>query len=202
VTGLAPALGKLAAPPSARPWEAIRLALLDALVLSRAGGGMTQAACSTAWATAAAELAAAVQADARTAVEAAALHSRYPARRLAPLLPDPEQHDILLQRLLAAAIPLERLATAPDTDATLRARGAALEAAWESAVGIAHAETMRWRGIASRVAAWHRPWTPVIAVSAVVLTLTAVVAAWLGGQLTAPDWFAPIATWFWELPWL
>lgn len=199
---LAPALGKLAAPPTARPWDTIRLTLLDALVSSRSGGGMTQAGCTAAWATAVAELATTVHADARTAIEAAAVHSRYPARRLAPLLPDAEQHDILLQRLLAAAIPLERLATAPDTDATLRARGAALEAAWETAVGIARDETMRWRGIAARVAAWRRPWAPVLAVSGVVIALTLLVAAWLGGQVTAPDWFAPIAIWFWELPWL
>ena len=163
---------------------------------------MTQAVCTAAWATAVAELATTLHADARTAIAAAAGHSRYPARRLAPLLPDAEQYDILLQRLLAAAIPLERLATASDTDATLRARGAALETAWDGAVGIAHEETMRWRGIAARIAAWRRPWTPVIAVSGVAVALTLVVAAWLGGQLPAPDWFAPIAIWFWELPWL
>ena len=199
---LAPALGKLAAPPTARPWEAIRLTLLDSLVQASAGGGMTQAQCTAAWTAAAAELATVVHEDARRAIEVAALHSRYPTRQLAPLLPDAEQHDILLQRLLAAAIPLERLATAPDTIATQRARGAALETAWEAAVGIAHQETFRWRGIAARVAAWHRPWRPVLVASGVVIALTMLVAAWFGGQIDAPDWFTPIAVWFWGLPWL
>jgi len=199
---LAPALGRLAAPPTARPWEAIRLGLLDAVVQSGAGGGMTQQMCTAAWATAAAELAAAVLTDARAALEAAAHHARYPARRLAPLLPDAEQHDILLQRLLAAAIPLERLAASPDTEATQRARGAALEAAWDDAISMAQAETVRWRSSASRVAAWQRPWMPVMVVGSVVIVLTLILAAWLGGQLAAPEWFAPIATWFWWLPWL
>jgi hypothetical protein len=162
---------------------------------------MTHAACTAAWATAATALAAAVHAEARMAIDAAALHSRYPARRLGSLRPDAEQHDILVQRLLAAAIPLERLATAPDSDASRRARGAALEAAWESAVDIAQAEMRAWRGVAARIASWRRPWTPVIAAGGVALALTTVVAAWLGGQLPAPDWFAPIATWFWGLPW-
>jgi hypothetical protein len=202
VSPLAPALGRLAAPPTARPWEAIRLELLDAVVTAGAGGGMTPEACEAAWATAAAALATAVEGDARATLEAAAARSRYPARRLAPLLPDAEQHDILLQRLLAAAIPLERLAAAPATDATLRARGAALEGAWDEAVRIAQAESARWRGVASQVAAWRRPWTPVIAAGSVVLLLTVVVSTWLGGQLDAPGWFAPIATWFWGLPWL
>jgi hypothetical protein len=163
---------------------------------------MTQATCTAAWSTAATELAAVVHEDARRAIETAALHSRYPTRRLAPLLPDAEQQDILLQRLLAAAIPLERLATAPDTDATHRARGAALEAAWDAAVGIAHQETMRWRGVASRVAEWRRPWTPVLVVSGMVIALTLLLAAWFGGQIDAPEWFTPIAVWFWGLPWL
>lgn len=195
-------LGRLAMPPVARPWEAIRLDLVDALVAAGAGGGMTPSACATAWATAAAALATAVQDEARAAIEAAVVHSRYPATRLAPLLPDAEQHDILLQRLLAAAIPLERLAAAPDGEATQRARGAALETAWDDAVQIARAETARWRAVASRVAAWRRPWAPVIAVGGVVVVLTLVVSAWLGGQLDAPGWFDPIATWFWGLPWL
>lgn len=201
MSALAPLLGRLAMPAAARPWEAIRLALLDAVVTAGAGGGMTPQACADAWATTAAALATVVQEDARVALEAAAAHSRYPARRLASLLPDAEQHDILLQRLLAAAIPLERLAAAPQGEATQRARGAALEAAWDDAVDIARAETARWRGVAAGVAAWRRPWTPVMAVGGVVVVLALVLSAWLGGQLEAPGWFAPIATWFWGLPW-
>jgi hypothetical protein len=195
-------LGRLATPPAARLWEAIRLDLVNAIVTAGAGGGMTPQGCAAAWATTATALAAAVQEEARAAIEAAAVHARYPAKRLAPLLPDAEQHDILLQRLLAAAIPLERLAAAPDGEATQRARGAALEAAWDDAVQIARAETARWRAVASRVAAWRRPWAPVIALGGVAVVLTVVLSAWLGGQLEAPGWFDPIATWFWGLPWL
>lgn len=195
-------LGRLAMPPVARPWEAIRLDLLDTLVTRRTEAGLPQHLCTTAWATAAAALASAVVEEAGRAITAAAAHARYPDRRLAPLLPDAEQHDMLLQRLLAAAIPLERLADAPETTATHRARGAALEAAWDEAIRIAQTETVRWRGVAARVAAWRRPWTPVIIAGGVVVLLALIIAAWLGGQLDAPEWFTPIATWFWGLPWL
>lgn len=162
---------------------------------------MTHEACSEAWEAASAALADAVHEDARTALEAAARYARYPTRRLHALLPDAEQRDVLFHQLLAAAIPLERLAGAPAGDATTRARGAALEAAWDQATGIARAEVSRWRGTTARVMAWRRPWRPVVVVSSVALLGTLLVAGWLGGQVAAPAWFAPIASWFWGLPW-
>lgn len=162
---------------------------------------MTHEACREAWAAASAALADTVHGEARTALEAAARHARYPTRRLVPLLPDAEQRDILYQQLLAAAIPLERLAGAASGDVTTRARGAALEAAWDEATGIVRAEASRWRGTAARLMAWRRPWRPVVVAGTVALLVTLLVAGWLGGQVTAPEWFAPIASWFWGLPW-
>lgn len=195
-SALGPTLGRLAAPPSGARWEGIRLDLLDALLADPTPEGWL-----TAWEAAMAALRDAVLAEAREALEAAAGHARYPEARLRTLLPDAEQADILWQRLLAEGMAVERLGAAGASPEAMRARAAALEAAWDGAVGVATAERQRWASLAARVAAWRRPWWPVLTVGGVLLLLTAVVSAWLGGQLPAPAWFTPVAQWFWGLPW-
>jgi hypothetical protein len=51
------------------------------------------------------------------------------------------------------------------------------------------------------VAEWRRPWRPVVIAGSVLSLAAVIVASWLGGQLPAPQWFDPVAAWFWELPW-
>ena len=57
------------------------------------------------------------------------------------------------------------------------------------------------RAIAAELSAWRRPLRPVLVVGGGVVMLTLIVAAWLGGWLPAPAWFAPIGAWVWSLPW-
>jgi hypothetical protein len=131
----------------------------------------------------------------------AATESRYPARRLTALLPDAETADALLHRLLAEGMPLERFEGLPDDDPTRRARALALEAAWEGAVVVAGSEAARWRGRAAVVRGWQRSRRPLWVASGVLLTVTIVLAGWLGGEIPAPEWFRPVAEFWWSLPW-
>lgn len=198
---LAPDLGRIAAGPGTAPYEDVRLRLLDALVTAKAEGRLAQPAWQEAFDAAAQSLKLRVIADADQALRAAAEHSRYPARRLAALLPDTEVADILLQRLLAEGMPLERLDGTPDDGDGRRLRAIAIEAAWDGAARLAAGETMRWRALAEEVAAWRRPMRPFWVGATLALAVLALVSAWLGGQLAAPAWFVPVRDAFWRLPW-
>ncbi len=194
-------LARLARPATAAPYEAIRLALLDHLLAANAGGALTAAAWEGAFAAAATALRDAVLDHATMGMHAAGRRARYPASVLERQLPDAIAADTLLNRLLATGIPLEALASLPDSPAARRARGSALEGAWEAAVTLALEESRRWHAAAAWVTMWRRPLAPLVAGVgglAVALTLT---AAWLGGQLTPPEWFRPIHEAFWRLPW-
>lgn len=201
MSALATTLGRLAAPPAAQPFDAIRLDLLDQLVTghSHAPG---HDAWAGAWERAATALRDAVIADARAGLHAAALHSRYPARKLAAIGPDPEAAEALRHRLLAEGMRLETFEGQPADAPTDRRRGAALEEAWGGAVRIALTEALRWRSAAGRIAAWRRPMRPFWALTALGLAVSIVVAGWLGGQLPAPAWFRPLHDAWWSLPWL
>lgn len=194
-------LGRIAAPPLAQPFEDVRLALLDALVARRRGGALTPAAWVEEFDAATRSLRLRVLADAERAIREAAREARLPSRRLAAELPDAERADRLLQRLLAEGIPLEALADAPDDAAGERARAAALEAAWDGARRIALEERARWRERADALATWRRPLAPLWIGVALLAVPLVIAGAWLGGQLTPPEWFRPIHEWFWGLPW-
>jgi hypothetical protein len=142
-----------------------------------------------------------VMSDANRAIEAAAAQSRFPSTRLATLRPDAEAAETLLHRLLAEGVPLERLDGAASDDAVTRARGAALQAAWDAAARIAIAERGHWAGVARDIEQWRRPWRPLVIAALVTLTTLAVIAAMLGGVIPAPAWFQPVTDWFWGLPW-
>ncbi len=201
MTALGPALGHLADPPRDAPYEALRLDLLDRVVQVATTGTANGAAWVAAWEATAQALADTVLAEARDGMREAVAHARYPARRAAALLPDAETADALLQRLRAAGMPLEALAAAPTTPDLTRRRAAAVDAAWETARQIAVSDLARWRAIAREISAWRRPLRPVLIAAGVALALVAVTAAWLGGWVPAPAWFAPIGAWFWSLPW-
>jgi hypothetical protein len=139
--------------------------------------------------------------DAETLLRSAAGYSHFPSRRLEALFPDAEVADALLQRLLAEGMPLERLEGVPDDLVSRRARALAVTAGWEGALRIATEDAARWRALAAEVAAWRRPLRPFWIAAAVLCVITLVVAAWLGGQLRAPLWFAGVRDAFWRLPW-
>jgi hypothetical protein len=124
-----------------------------------------------------------------------------PSAALAELQPSAEAAERLLQRLLAEGMPLEVLEPAAVDAATDRRRGAALEAAWEGAVGVATAEAARYRQVAERTLAWRRPWRPLVMAGAAITIVALVIAAMIGGLVPAPDWFVPVIDWFWSWPW-
>lgn len=198
---LAAQLGRIAAPPHGAPFESVRLALLEALITARHEGSLTHETWQRAFDHAARSLRLRVIEHAERELRAAAAQSRFPRRRLAALLPDAEAADALLHRLLAEGIPLERFERQSDTDEMRHRRALAMEAAWEGAAAIAKAESLRWSGVAATVAAWRRPTAPVWVASALLLGGSLLVAAWLGGELPAPEWFDPIGRIFWGLPW-
>ena len=179
----------------------MRLALLDRLVTVAAAERLDHAAWEAAFAEAAGALRDRVMAQAAELVEGAAREARLPAARLRAQLPDAERGEALLNRLLACAMPLERLAGEGSGLLSRRARGAALEAAWEAAVAVAVSELRSWRQRAAVVAAWRRPLAPVVASVGGLAVVLTVVSAWLGGQLTPPEWFRPVHAAFWSLPW-
>ncbi len=194
------ALGRLGAPPSPAPFDEIRLVMLDTLLVERRSSA-GHAPWHLAWDRTATLMRDTVLGDARAALRAAAEHSRYPSRRLAALDPDDETAEILRNRLLAAGMALERFENEPGDPDTDRRRGAALEQSWDGAVQVATADAARWRSIAAEVASWRRPMRPFWLVLTAAIGVTAVGAAWLGGQLDAPAWFAPVRDWWWGLPW-
>lgn len=198
---LAVDLGRLADPAGPSAYDDVRLALLDTLITAKGAGTLEHAAWQDAFESAARSLRIRVIGDAEAGMRGAALHSRFPAKRLAALLPDAEVADTLLQRLLAEGMPLERLEGVPDDSASRRARALAITAGWEGAVRVAAVDAARWRALAEEVARWRRPVRPFWYSAAGLAVLVLIVAAWLGGQLPAPRWFAPVSQAFWALPW-
>ena len=196
---LAAELGRLASPAQAGPFDDVRLALLDAIIAAKAEGRMDQQAWEDAFGGAVRSMRLRVLADAEQMVRSAAAHSRYPARRLQALLPNAELADSLLNRLTAEAMPLERFAGLGDDPVSRRARAAALEQAWEGAVGVASTETARWRTLAMQVAAWRRPTGMLWTLSILIVLVALVLAAWLSGTIASPRWFRPINDMWWRL---
>jgi hypothetical protein len=175
--------------------------LLDRLLAAGDGDVFTAAAWEAAFEEAATSLRDEVLRHAESAIQAAARRSRYPSAALARALPDAAAGEALLNRLLSVAMPLEGLAALPDDAVSRRARGSALEGAWDAAVALAAAESRRWQVTAGRIATWRRPLLPLVSGLAGLATVLVVTSAWLGGQLTPPEWFRPVHEAFWSLPW-
>ena len=196
---IAAELGRLAAPPRATAFDDVRLALVDAVIGAKADGRMDQAAWEEAFGQAARSVRLRVLANAEQMLRVAAAHSRYPSRRLQALLPTAEAADTLLNRLLAEGMPLERFEGLGDDPVSRRARGAALEAAWDGAVRVATGETARWRGVAAQVESWRRSTSLLWAISVGILVVSLLLAGWLSGAIPAPEWFRPINGFWWRL---
>jgi hypothetical protein len=195
---LGPALGRLARPPQGSADDGLRLTLVDRLIQSEPLGGGDWVRI---WRETATEWAGAVLEEASDSLRRAATRSRLPGARLAALLPDPESHHVLVERICAEAMALEDLAGEPFGAATTRRRGATLAAAWEGAAALVAAERARWRERADTIGAWRRPWRPLVVTALMLLSAAALAALWIGGWVPTPSWFQPVVSAFWDLPW-
>ena len=158
------------------------------------------------WERAVADVGAGVTAEATWRIREAAGLSRFPARRLAALLPGAEERRVLAARLSAAGIGLEEAvlqledASIPWSDALRRIAGE-LEAAWEQLATTARQDLAIWEQRAAEIRRWKRPWTPLLATGFLLLGLTTWLGLVLGGYLPVPVWLRPLAQWVWNLPW-
>lgn len=187
--------------------EARRLAARDERQAALAAVGRT--AWLEAWEEAVAGVAELLGAQIEDRLRAAALHARMPRRRLARLLPDATARRALVARLggtgvgLVPALDLlERRAEAAlgatglDRDVmdgwqeALRTAGRRLDAAWIALEETVEREWAHWERLAAEIAAWRKPWWPVVATGAIVLAGAVWLGLVLGGYLAAPGWFA------------
>ena len=171
------------------------------MITAKGAGRLEHAAWAEAFEGAVRSLRIRVIGDAEAMLRSAAGYSHFPLRRLDALLPDAEVADALLQRLLAEGMSLELLEGMADDPAMRRARALAITAGWEGAVRIASADAARWRALAAEVGVWRRSLRPFWITAGVCCLLALVAAAWLGGQLRSPLWFAGVRDAFWRLPW-
>jgi hypothetical protein len=159
-----------------------------------------------AWERAVADAGSAITAEITQRLRDAASISRFPARRLDPVLPGPEDRRVLAARLSAAGIGLEAAVSqlddtsTPWTDALRRTAGE-LEAAWEQLGITAHRELSTWDQRAAAIRQWKRPWAPLVMIGLFLLGFTTWLGLVLGGYLPVPGWLRPLAQWFWYLPW-
>lgn len=72
-----------------------------------------------------------------------------------------------------------------------------LDSAWRGLEAAAAAELDAWGEDVGRVRSWRRSRWPLWAVTAVVLGVALWVGLVLGGFVPAPDWFRPVAEWWW-----
>lgn len=157
------------------------------------------------WRAAAAKATDRTQAAIAARIERAGHRSRYPQRKLAGLLPGPEDRAVLAARIDAAGIPLEeRTARIPQGDQWwegIRQAAVALEDSWEALEEQVRQELATGALTAARVEQWRpslRPWFVALGLAMVVVTWLGLV---LGGQLPRPPWLDPLNDWFWSIPW-
>lgn len=165
-----------------------------------------------AWERAVAAVAERVVARLDARIEAAALESRLPVRRLAQLRPDDEERRAIAVRLgvsggpfVAALDSLERTvpgagrnpAGVAEWQAALGLVARRLEVSWTALQEAADAEEAAWRGEIERVRAWRRPRWPLWLISAVVAALAVYLGLVLGGFVVVPPVLAPVARFSW-----
>ncbi len=211
---LGPWLGRLVTPPDP---PSIAEALLSEVRLQLLTAVFQRTEWLAAWQAAVGSGGSLVGAEVEERIRAAALESRYPARRLRQTLPTNEDREILLARLSAAGIGLEtvvnRLTSRPagrlaDTQerstreledaSNLRMICGELEVAWDRLVKTANDELAKADRIAADIRGWRRPLAPLILGSTVLLTAATWVGLVLGGYLRAPGWFLPVAELVWN----
>ena len=221
---LGPLLGTLVEPPEHEGEEAAldqtRLAMVDA-VFGRAAHARHQlaqgeeetaraalggSAWLEIWDAAAAQSAATLMERAERRLREAAAYSRFPARRLAALLPSAEDRAVLTAKLNAAGMGLEAAAPALDAgvlewDQAARRAAGELEQAWQRLVRAAEDEMSIWDRRVEEIRTWRRPWLPLALGGGIALGLGTWLGLVLGGYLPVPGPLRPLAEWVWSLPW-
>lgn len=134
----------------------------------------------------------------------AAAESRFPRKRIAALLPDPEERRILAARLSAAGMGLEDAVPLLDNPArpweeALRRVAGELEAAWDRLVATALHELEPWDRRAMEIRLWRRSWLPLVIAGTLGLALAVWLGLVLGGLIPAPGWLRPLTDWLWNL---
>ncbi|NOT08593.1 MAG: hypothetical protein HOP28_10365, partial [Gemmatimonadales bacterium] len=158
------------------------------------------------WERAVAAASAAVAEEAERRLRHAAIAARYPAKRLASLLPDVEEKRVLSARLSAVGVPLEEgtadLGEAPSEwiGAITRMAGE-LESAWDGLHRAARQELQMWERRADGIRGWRRPWRTLGLIGGLSLSLAVWAGLVLGGFLPVPNFLRPAAEWLWSLPW-
>jgi hypothetical protein len=152
------------------------------------------------------------------AFAAAAAESRFPARRLRQLRVTPTELSAIIARLGACGAPFEaQLARLDELAGPASAAGTAGEAAfarwwtgvtdtaraldssWHALEEAAEAEVERWKREVDAVRAWRRPRWALWLISGLGLALASWLGLMLGGYLAVPDWFRPVAEWWWAV---
>ena len=221
---LGPYLGRLAsadAPGLRDPeLETVRLALLSAL-FERAGRARALLASGDAdgaraalsreawlgiWAEAVAAAASALLAGIERRLREAAAVSRIGARKVAGLLPGPEDRRILSARLASAGIGLEETTLelakpGHEWDEAIRRSAGELTGAWDQLLALTRHERDFWDRRVADVRAWRRPWRPLLLTGTVLLVLAIWLGLVLGGFLPVPGFLRPVTDWYWSLPW-
>jgi hypothetical protein len=233
---LGPSLGRLVDParPATGPlglaFDDVRLELVTALFdlagasRSFAAAGDRDGAVSSlgrvawlgAWERAVEACAARIMRTANAGLRAAAVESRYPARRLQRLLLTDEDTRAIEARIGSGGAPmvaaldgLEHAAhgvaartpgDASPADAWREALGGVarrIESAWLALERSAWAEQARWSSEIARVRAWRRPGWPVWMVTVAVLAGAIYVGLVLGGYLPVPPALEGLAAFWW-----
>jgi hypothetical protein len=159
-----------------------------------------------AWRTAAASAAERVLDEITARLNAAAVVSRMPTRRLARELPGEEDRRVLRARLDATGMGLEAAAANLQGPSLridhLRRVAGELELAWAALCRVVRVELETWNDRVARVRAWRRPWTGFAVGSAIALALATWLGLVLGGFVPVPGWLRPFAEWAWNTGWL
>ncbi len=145
----------------------------------------------------------------------AAAESRFPTRRLRPLVMTPDDVRSTAARLGSGGAPfvaaLDELEEAvhaasgargdermDEWRAALEAAARRLESAWLALAAMASVEEQHWSDQADRIRAWRRPTWPIWLVSAVVALAAAYAGLVVGGYLPVQPVLRPLTEFWWS----
>lgn len=145
-------------------------------------------------------------------LRSAAAESRIPARKLGRLMLTPDERKGIAVRLgIGGALLVDALDEMERGVRAIARHGGSedawrdalsgvarrLESAWLALAAAAAREEAAWQEDVADVRAWRRARWPLWIVTVLVVALLGWCALVLGGFLTAPGWFLPVARWWW-----
>jgi hypothetical protein len=152
-------------------------------------------------------------------IQAAALESRYPDKRLACVLLSTEDVRAIASRLgsgganfVSALDALEQTVPAAAASGTrgrlgqeewhraLAATARRLESSWLALTTAARREQERWKAEVEGIRSWHRPRWPLWLITGSVLALVAYLGLILGGYVPVPGPLQGFAEYWWSRP--